>query len=39
MDTRRSTNRQVTWFRNQMRNWEAITAQAARDALIRQAKN
>ncbi len=39
MDTRRYAKRQVTWFRNQMRDWEAMTAQAAHDAIIRQAEN
>jgi tRNA dimethylallyltransferase len=39
MDTRRYAKRQITWFRNQMRDWEAMTAQAAHDAIIRQAEN
>ncbi len=39
MDTRRYAKRQVTWFRNQMRDWKAMTAQAAHDAIIRQAEN
>ena len=39
MDTRRYAKRQVTWFRNQMPGWTAMTAQAAHDAIIRQAEN
>jgi tRNA dimethylallyltransferase len=39
MDTRRYAKRQVTWFRNQMRDWEAMPAQAAHNAIIRQVEN
>jgi tRNA dimethylallyltransferase len=39
MDTRRYAKRQVTWFRNQMPGWTAMTAEAAHNAIIRQAEN
>jgi tRNA dimethylallyltransferase len=39
MDTRRYAKRQVTWFRNQMPGWTAMAAEAAQDAIIRQAEN
>lgn len=35
MDTRRYTKRQVTWFRNQMKGWAWMTAQAALESLDR----
>jgi tRNA dimethylallyltransferase len=37
MDTRRYAKRQVTWFRNQMPGWTAMSAQEAQEAIVRQA--
>ena len=34
MDTRRYTKRQVTWFRNQMKDWKWLTPDAARAELM-----
>ena len=36
MDTRRYTKRQLTWFRNQMKDWPWETAENATSALKRQ---
>ncbi len=33
MDTRRYAKRQVTWFRNQMKNWPQVAPEAAQKAL------
>jgi tRNA dimethylallyltransferase len=34
MDTRRYTKRQVTWFRNQMKDWEWVTPGEAGKRLL-----
>lgn len=39
MDTRRYAKRQVTWFRNQMPGWTAMTAQEAYAAVLNRATN
>jgi tRNA dimethylallyltransferase len=36
MDTRRYAKRQVTWFRNQMKDWPSATPEAAQKALESQ---
>jgi tRNA dimethylallyltransferase len=36
MDTRRYAKRQVTWFRNQMKDWPAVTSDGAPAAIERQ---
>jgi tRNA dimethylallyltransferase len=36
MDTRRYAKRQVTWFRNQMKDWPAMTSDGAAAAIERQ---
>jgi len=36
MDTRRYAKRQLTWFRNQMKDWPWVEAEAAENALDRQ---
>ncbi len=36
MDTRRYAKRQLTWFRNQMKDWPWETAENAAAALKRQ---
>ena len=33
MDTRRYAKRQVTWFRNQMKDWPMVAAEQAQMAL------
>jgi len=39
MDTRRYAKRQLTWFRNQMPGWSAMTAPEAEAAIIKQSEN
>jgi tRNA dimethylallyltransferase len=36
MDTRRYAKRQVTWFRNQMPDWAALTPEDALTAILNQ---
>jgi len=38
MDTRRYAKRQLTWFRNQMPGWSAMTAPEAEAAIIKQSE-
>jgi len=37
MDTRRYAKRQLTWFRNQMKDWPWVTAESAQQAIETQA--
>jgi tRNA dimethylallyltransferase len=36
MDTRRYAKRQVTWFRNQMKDWPSVPAEEGERALEKQ---
>ena len=37
MDTRRYAKRQLTWFRNQMKDWQWLSAQEANAKLLERA--